>query len=47
MLIVNDKKEYADNIFNSKLPILVSSYADWCGPCKKVTPILEALLKKI
>lgn len=46
MLIVNNKKEYADYIFNSKLPILVDFYADWCGPCKKLTPILNTLEKK-
>ena len=46
MLIVNDKDEYANIIFTSKLPILVDFYADWCGPCKQLTPILETLEKK-
>jgi thioredoxin len=24
-----------------KVPIILDCYADWCGPCKKLTPVLE------
>jgi thioredoxin len=29
--------------FNGELPAIVDFYADWCGPCKMVSPILEEL----
>lgn len=29
--------------FEGELPCIVDFYADWCGPCKMVSPILEQL----
>jgi len=32
--------------FEGELPAIVDFYADWCGPCKMVGPILEDLSKE-
>ena len=32
--------------YAGKLPAIVDFYADWCGPCKTVGPVLEELSKE-
>ena len=44
MSVININKEnFASEVLNSNKPVLLDFYADWCGPCRMVGPIVSEI----
>ena len=42
-----NENEFEKKIENSKNKVLVDCYADWCGPCQMLAPIIEELANEV
>jgi thioredoxin 1 len=44
ILYLNDD-DFEDKVLKASGPVLVDYWAEWCGPCKMIAPVLEEIAK--
>ena len=40
-------ENFKEEVLNSEKPVLVDFYADWCGTCNAMAPVIEELAKEL
>ena len=46
MAVVKVNKDNFDMVLKSEKTVLVDFYADWCGPCRMVSPIVDQIAEE-
>ena len=42
-VVVLNEENFKEEINSSSLPFLVDYWAEWCGPCKMISPLVEEM----
>jgi len=46
MAMVLSSQSFEQEVLKSEMPVLVDFWAEWCGPCRMLAPIIEELSKE-
>ena len=46
-IVSTTDEKFNEDVVSSELPVLVDFWAEWCGPCKMIGPILEELSSEL
>ena len=46
MSVIKVNSENFNSVKNSQSPVLLDFYADWCGPCRMVGPIVDEIAEE-
>ncbi len=46
-VIHSDQNTFKKDVLEAKKPVFVDFYAEWCGPCKMTSPIIDELSEEI